>query len=193
MSSDELYNVEKILDKRDINGKVEYKIKWEGYPNSQCTWEPMSNLESVKELVEEYEKNHEKKMLGKKRNTKHFRTKKAVIKKAKIANTNDITEKMLTTKVPESTSINDKPQNTEDNKDKEEKTVNSQDNQGIIYSVDTSLKQVSTVKMLNEKLMAVVKKEEDGIEKDVHIPTKELRISNPWILIEFYESKIKFT
>jgi len=193
MSSDELYNVEKILDKRDINGKVEYKIKWEGYPNSQCTWEPMSNLESVKELVEEYEKNHEKKMLGKKRNTKHPGTKKAVIKKAKIANTNDITEKMLTTKVPESTSINDKPQNTEDNKDKEEKTVNSQDNQGIIYSVDTSLKQVSTVKMLNEKLMAVVKKEEDGIEKDVHIPTKELRISNPWILIEFYESKIKFT
>ena len=41
MSEGEFYNIEKILDRRKINGKFEYKIKWEGYPMSQSTWEPM--------------------------------------------------------------------------------------------------------------------------------------------------------
>ena len=42
----EEYEVEKIIDKRIINGKLEYKIKWVGYPMSQCTWEPIRNLAS---------------------------------------------------------------------------------------------------------------------------------------------------
>ena len=58
MSEGEFYNIEKILDRRKINGKFEYKIKWEGYPMSQSTWEPMKNLESAKELVEEYDRLH---------------------------------------------------------------------------------------------------------------------------------------
>ena len=37
MSEGEFYNIEKILDRRKINGKFEYKIKWEGYPMSQST------------------------------------------------------------------------------------------------------------------------------------------------------------
>ena len=34
--SDE-YEVEKIVDKRIKNGKVEYKIKWAGYSMNDCT------------------------------------------------------------------------------------------------------------------------------------------------------------
>ena len=58
MSEGDFYNIEKILDRRKTNGKYEYKIKWEGYPMSQSTWEPMKNLESAKELVEEYNRTH---------------------------------------------------------------------------------------------------------------------------------------
>ena len=33
------YIVEKILDKKKINGIYKYKVKWEGYPlESDCTW-----------------------------------------------------------------------------------------------------------------------------------------------------------
>ena len=58
MSEGEYYNIEKILDRRKVNGKFEYKIKWEGYPMNQSTWEPMKNLETAKELVEEYNQSH---------------------------------------------------------------------------------------------------------------------------------------
>ena len=49
------YEVEKIIDKRYINGKLEYKIKWVGYPMSECTWEPVRNLANVKPMIKEFE------------------------------------------------------------------------------------------------------------------------------------------
>ena len=45
MSDDILYPIEKILDKRKANNRIEYKIKWEGYPIKQSTWEPIENLQ----------------------------------------------------------------------------------------------------------------------------------------------------
>ena len=42
------YIVEKILDKKRVNGLVKYKVKWEGYEDlADCTWEPKENLENV--------------------------------------------------------------------------------------------------------------------------------------------------
>ena len=57
-----------------------------------------------------------------------------------------------------------------------------------------SLKNVVTVKKQDETMMALV----DKIEKNEElvkefISTEELRRRNPWILLDFYESKIKFT
>ena len=53
--SDE-YEVEKIVDKRVKNGKVEYKIKWAGYSMDECTWEPLKNLENITKMIENYNK-----------------------------------------------------------------------------------------------------------------------------------------
>ena len=62
------------------------------------------------------------------------------------------------------------------------------------YTIDDSLKNVITVKQQNQKLMAVVDKmDSKGEIVKTYIPTEELRKSNPWILLNFYESKIKFT
>ena len=57
-SEDQLYNVEKILDKKKVGGKVLYKVKWEGYDIDQCTWEPLKNLFNVQKFINEYEKKH---------------------------------------------------------------------------------------------------------------------------------------
>ena len=33
-----LYDVEKIVDKKKMGGKIFYFVKWEGYSNSDNTW-----------------------------------------------------------------------------------------------------------------------------------------------------------
>jgi len=53
-SSDEEYDVDILLDHRDEVARRMYLVKWEGYPMSEATWEPSSNL-SCKQLVRQYE------------------------------------------------------------------------------------------------------------------------------------------
>ena len=54
---EEEYEVELIVDKREMLGKVEYLVKWRGWEDlSDRTWEPLDNLEGSLNLVEEYEK-----------------------------------------------------------------------------------------------------------------------------------------
>ena len=49
-----VYEVEKILGKKKIGTKIYYKVQWKGYPLSEATWEPLSNLSSARELIKEY-------------------------------------------------------------------------------------------------------------------------------------------
>lgn len=52
--------VEKIVDKRiTSDGKVEYFIKWRGYPNSENTWEPEENCDCPK-LMQKFEESRAK-------------------------------------------------------------------------------------------------------------------------------------
>jgi len=48
------YAVEKILDMKIIDDQVYYLIKWEGYPESESTWEPIEHLTNIINLVEEF-------------------------------------------------------------------------------------------------------------------------------------------
>lgn len=59
----EAYTVEKILDKRISGGKVEYFLKWKGYPDSENTWEPEGNLDCP-DMIKEFEDNLKKKKEG---------------------------------------------------------------------------------------------------------------------------------
>ena len=53
--SEDVYDVEAIVDHRLKNGCVEYLIKWEGYESSANTWEPKSNLDKGSlQLAKEY-------------------------------------------------------------------------------------------------------------------------------------------
>ena len=196
MSEGEYYNIEKIIGRKRQNGKLLYKIKWEGYPISQCTWEPMKNLESAKELVEEYDRsnpennqkttNHKKKdnsFLNKKRNEE--KEKEENEEKEKEEKEEKVEEKNQNEKIEDEVKLyDDSNQNIKLNENINEKS----------YTIDDSLKSVVTVKQQNQKLMAVVDKmEKNGEMRKQYIPTDELRKTNPWILLDFYESKIKFT
>ena len=45
--------VEKIVAKAMIEGRIHYQVKWQG--SEEMTWEPMENLEGVTWLIEEFE------------------------------------------------------------------------------------------------------------------------------------------
>ncbi|KAJ8895791.1 hypothetical protein PR048_001129 [Dryococelus australis] len=53
--SDVDYVVEKVVDKRVRKGKVEYLLKWKGYPSEENTWERKDHL-NCPELLTEFEK-----------------------------------------------------------------------------------------------------------------------------------------
>jgi len=63
---EEEFTVERILDKRVRNGKGEYLIKWEGYPDTENTWEPVDNLDCP-DIIAAYEERAKKKQEEKKR------------------------------------------------------------------------------------------------------------------------------
>ena len=192
MSEDAMYNVEKILDRRMVKNKLLYKIKWEGYPMNQCTWEPLENLSTVSELVEEYDKSHPKKqnkkgksknnLLGQKKELPPEEKKdliKIIDKKPEVAQEEEKIEK-----IPFLDEEHQSPQNY---------TFIPPSEICQKYKIDDSLKRVKTVRKKNDKLMAVIEKMKDnGDLEEIEMETIRLKTVNPWILLDFYESKIKF-
>ena len=62
------------------------------------------------------------------------------------------------------------------------------------YKIDQSLQKILAVKMKNKNLIAIVeKKNKEGEVVRDFINTNKIKKSNPWILIDYYKSKIKFT
>ncbi|HUJ80479.1 MAG TPA: hypothetical protein VLW83_01275, partial [Candidatus Acidoferrales bacterium] len=53
----EYFEVEDVLDSRRIRNRLEYLIKWKGYPDSDNSWEPSSHI-SARGLVKEFHRRH---------------------------------------------------------------------------------------------------------------------------------------
>ncbi|MED6265728.1 hypothetical protein CHARACLAT_028487 [Characodon lateralis] len=59
MATEELYEVERIIDKRkNRRGKVEYLVRWRGYGSEGDTWEPESHLSTCMFYVHEFNRQY---------------------------------------------------------------------------------------------------------------------------------------
>ena len=82
-----------------------------------------------------------------------------------------------------------KRNHTQSNKKLEVRICNNK----AIFEVDQSLEKILTVKLDNKALIAVVERrlKSGRVLKEI-MNTEELKKTNPWILIDYYEGKIKF-
>ena len=195
----DVYQVEKIVGKRWKGGRVQYKVKWEGYPYSQCTWEPLEHLQTVFELIDQYNESQQttSKKSKKEKDEEHLRKKR---KKSSSVSQEEKSEESSNSRKIKSNSSERK--DSKDNSNKEQNGIaNSQDKEfdGVITIKEDEIQREESaiiykkVITVNKEFKAVVQIVKDGVESQITIPTSELRRLNPDILIDFYESKIKFT
>jgi hypothetical protein len=50
------YEVEAILDSRKVRGKLQYRVEWKGYQDTE--WEPAENVQNASELVQEFHRQY---------------------------------------------------------------------------------------------------------------------------------------
>jgi len=229
MLEPEFYDVEKILDKKKIRGKYKYLIKWKGYPMDQCTWEPLSNLQTIKKMLQEFESKFENKdkdntQLEKKIETHQLEKKGLNIqenpkiekqeknekkekkgkkikqvkkgKKEKI----DINGKIEMTEKKENNEykfLNKKRKNSESSLKSTEEDLEEIKEESIIsdnfIKSKESLEKIISVNFEKGELIALVERKDknERIKKE-KIKTKDLKKSNPWILVNYYESNVLF-
>ena len=58
IGGEEEYEVEKILNKRRIQGRDKFLVRWKGYTVEANTWEERENLKNVGKLIEEFEREY---------------------------------------------------------------------------------------------------------------------------------------
>ena len=49
------YEVQDIMQKHICHCHVEYLVCWQGYPDYDATWEPLSNLHNTQQIIDGFE------------------------------------------------------------------------------------------------------------------------------------------
>jgi len=187
--------VEKILAKREFP-TVCYLIKWEGWDIKDSTWEPIENLGNAMELVDEFDKREAIR--------KHDKTykKEALVEKSRKIAYNKYVEYEETTPPRQKTISNIKEKEEQknfkeykNNKIKIAKEKEKKENVLMRFPADEEAESIKTVKLIKDAIHCLVswKPKSNGIKSDdAYLPSAYLADKISIMLIEFYESKIKF-
>ena len=148
------------------------KIYWSLDLINESTWEPISHLKYILDQVKEFEEKYEKKNKN----------------KTKTDTKDSSTEEVKEDKESEN---NIGKKRKRDKEDIEEDYCNRYREERLL--IDKSLKRILTVKNEKNGIVALVQKEDKNgkITKEI-ISTNDLKKINPWMLIDYYETKIKF-
>ena len=200
MNFNNFYEVEKIIDRRIVKGKKEYLIKWKGYPESQSTWEPISHLKYIQNLVDIFNEQYNNYKSSSKDNNKDKKAKNSKDKNNKEKNIKEKSNKKENEKINKEIIVDPKKDKVgkenkligKKRKTSELKEVRLNGNE-VIFEVDQSLEKILAIKLENKGLIAVVeRREKNGKTNKEIMTTEEIKKINPWILIDYYEDKIRF-
>lgn len=189
---EEEYSVEKILDKRTRNGKVEYFLKWKGYDDVDNTWEPEENLD-CEELISTFEE----KLKEKKRKEQPERSRKRTLSNSTIASgaSSDIgpfKDRKKTSPPKKKSEVTEKIVDDDDDDDDDNSTV-SEDKENNEVSVTSAVSERTPEKIIGAtdssgQLMFLLKWK--GIEEADLITAKDANTLCPQIVIKFYEERL---
>lgn len=195
------FSVEKIVGKKVKDGVLYYEVKWLGYESDQNTWEPLSNLGNAMKSVEIYENNRLE--IGEKLQVSDVVSKSKHIKKTKKSkqkkfihkeqinttpisqNKKNVKEEYKSIKREELSRIKQQKLNASENLELEGHFNQGDKPKGIVCCKPTENGEVLfEVEWIHRK---------NGEQPQNRIFTsKELRKFDSDLIINFYESRLKF-
>lgn len=176
--AEEEYIVENIIDKRIVKGKVEYKIKWEGYDMTENTWEPEENL-TCPALIKEFEEKWKIKEAKLKSKEKEKPTSKKSLSNAESSEENSKDSSSVTKKRKE------KDLGSENSETREKK---KKDNTPKGFGKNLEPETILGASDSSGELMLLMKWK--GVDEADLVPAKEANVKCPQIVIKFYEERL---
>jgi len=187
--------VEAIVGKKTEKGKVLYNVKWKGFDDDDNTWEPLSNLSNCINLVEAFDSAEEK---GKsssstRRSSRRSSEMESVKKKSTTSHRRS----------PSSTSSHHSPvSKKKKNVDKAStsaqvvaKRVSSQTNaknEDRLGNLKNVVRVLGATDKDKDGLKFLVETSRNGVKKESWVDNKTAREHIPKLLLDFYESNVRF-
>ncbi|XP_058815502.1 chromobox protein homolog 3-like [Topomyia yanbarensis] len=190
-SSEEEYVVEKIVDRRERKGKIEYFLKWKGYDSSANTWEPKENLECP-ELIKAFEDSRTE---NKKEAPKEKEKTKEKKKPSKPSTGSGTSKKKVDSDGENEASDDDDKDDTASTKSNKSKTAVAPDNDASASDDGmngfekgyTPEKILGATEANSELLFLIQWKDKDKAQL---VSSKEARKHCPQLVIDFYEERL---
>lgn len=212
--TNEEFVVESILNKRKVQGQMEYEIKWKGYSHSQNTWEPKENLTHANDLLQAFEQKFKKKTHAKPKSIRIEESaesaseseEKEVEKLAKPKKkTKPEPKKSLYSRKSARLSLSDEEERIKEIENEDEDEVSEESELESIDKIEKNGKghfilgdvaeKITHCQPTHEEIEFTIswKKRKNGtVPNSTNFMAGELRRFNKDLLLDFYESKLKF-
>lgn len=180
---EEEFVVEKIVDMRTTRrGKVQYYLKWKGYPSSENTWEPAENLECP-ELIAAFMSERKEKQKGSSSSSMNKSNEKSNVRKRSHSNTSkNSREENHQSKTNSSTT------NTNTNDSGQPKRARIELEQTGYGRGLTPEALMGATDIYDGELMFLVQWK--GVSKPELVPSRIVNIQSPQLVIKFYEERL---
>lgn len=165
-AEEEEFSVEKVLDRRFRNGRVEYLLKWKGYSDADNTWEPEENLDCP-DLIQAYEDERKK----------------------RIATIEPLKKDDVPTKKRKSSDVTNTSDDKKPNPDKKKKPPKPAKDLGPLgFDRNLEPEKIIGATDASGELMFLMKWK--GTEQADLVPAKQANERCPQIVIHFYEERL---
>lgn len=184
--AEEEFSVEKVLDRRVRNGKVEYLLKWKGYSDADNTWEPEENLDCP-DLISQFEDARKKKESSVKKEEKEKETTTTTTTTTSSSSSSSKKRKSTTTThTAEKEEKKEKPQA----KKKAVELSSSSKDETKPRGFDRALEPEKIIGATDSsgELMFLMKWR--GTDEADLVPAKQANIKCPQVVIQFYEERL---